>query len=132
METVVPIPKTLSSCGLEGIRPISLTTLWSKILESYLAKFTIDETGKNWKNNQYGGRKDSSTDHLLAEICDRILTNLDKEKKAVVLAGIDFSKSFLRSSYQEIISAYAKLCLSDWGLRTVSYTHLTLPTTPYV
>ena len=43
------------------------------------------------------------------------MTGLEKEK-AVVLAGIDFSKSFSRCSYQQILQAYSKLGLSDWGL----------------
>ena len=35
----------------------------------------------------------------------------------MVLAGIDFSKSFSRCSYQEILLAYKRLGLSDWGLK---------------
>ena len=34
----------------------------------------------------------------------------------VVLTGVDFSKSFSRCSFQEILLAYQRLGLSDWGL----------------
>ena len=105
-ETIIPIPKTISPGSFDDIRPISMTTLWSKILELYVASFTLDETGHNWKNNQYGGRKGSSTDHVLVGLWDKILTGLDSGSKAVVLSGIDFSKSFSRSSHQEILKAY--------------------------
>ena len=115
-ETVIPIPKTISPGTFDDIRPISMTTLWSKILESYVATFTLDETKDNWKNNQYGGRKGASTDHVLVELWDKILSGLDRGAKAVVLAGIDFSKSFSRCSHQEILKAYARLGLSDWGI----------------
>ena len=53
---------------------------------------------------------------MLVEVWDRILRGLE-ENKAVVLAGIDFSKSFSRCSYQQILKSYAKLGLSDWGIR---------------
>ena len=116
IETIVPIPKTISPGSLDDIRPISMTTLWSKMLETYLARFTMEETKDNWSHNQYGGRKGASTDHVLIEVWDRILSGLE-HNKAVVLAGIDFSKSFSRCSYQQILEAYTKLGLSDWGLQ---------------
>lgn len=93
-----------------------MTTFWSKILEGLVARFTLEETGNNWKNDQFGGRKGSSTDHVLVEIWNKILTGLDTGAKAVVLAAIDFSKSFSRCSHQEILKFYQKLGLSDWGI----------------
>ena len=50
-ETVIPIPKSISPGSFDDIRPILMTTLWSKILESYVATFTLEETQSNWKNN---------------------------------------------------------------------------------
>ena len=70
----------------------------------------------HWKIDQFGGRKGSSTDHVLVEIWNKILTGLDRGAKAVVLAVIDFSKSFSRCSHQEILKSYQKLGLSDWGI----------------
>ena len=48
-ETVVPIPKVPTPTGFGNIRPISMTTLWSKIMESYIAGYTLLETGSNWQ-----------------------------------------------------------------------------------
>ena len=45
-------PKTNSPGSMDDIQPISMTPLWSKILETMVAGFTLDETKKNWKNNQ--------------------------------------------------------------------------------
>ena len=42
VETTIPIPKTISPGDFDDIRPISMTTFWSKLLESYVAKFTLD------------------------------------------------------------------------------------------
>ena len=113
VETILPIPKTISPGTFDDIRPMSMTTLWSKILESYVSTFTLDETKNNWKNNQYGGRKVASTDHVLVALWDKILTGLDNGAKSVVLSGIDLAKvSFSRCSHQEILKAYVRLGLS--------------------
>ena len=116
IKTIIPIPKIPTPGGFDDICPISMTTLWSKVLETYVAKFTMEETGKNWKKSQFGGKKGISTDHVLISLWNKILTGLDNGAKAVVLSGIDFGKSFSRCSFQEILKAYARLGLSDWGL----------------
>ena len=113
-ETIIPIPKTLSPGGFDDIRPISMTTLWSKMLESLVAGFTLEESAGKWKRDQFGGRKGSSTDHVLVELWDKVLTGLETGAKAVVLSAIDFSKSFSRCNYQEILKSYKDLGLSDW------------------
>ena len=66
-----------------------------------------------------GGRVGSSTDHVLVEIWNQVLTDLDSPNKrahASVVCGIDFSKSFSRCSYQEVLSAYHKMGASQWLL----------------
>ena len=84
-------------------------------MESFVAGFTLLETKQNWKSNQHGGRKGSSTDHVLIEIWDKILRELDAPKsKAAVICGIDFSKSFSRCSYQLILESYVRLGASQW------------------
>ena len=63
--------------------------------------------------------KGSSTDHVLIESWDRILRALDQssQNKAVVFTALDFSKSFLRCSHQEILSAYREVGASNWLLK---------------
>ena len=78
-------------------------------IKMYIAKFTIEETLPNWNKDQYGGKKGSSTDHVLISLWN-VLTGLDASRgeskaKAVVLTGVDFSKSFSRCSFQEILLA---------------------------
>ena len=114
---MVPIPKISTPLTVNDIRPISMTPLWSKLLESYIASYTLVETRQNWKSNQHGGRKGSSTDHVLIQMWDTILTELDTatdKPRAAVLCGIDFSKSFSRCSYQLILESYVGLGASQW------------------
>ena len=54
METVIPIPKKQTPNSDNDLRPISMSPLWSKILESVVSDLTIQETRKNWKQNQHG------------------------------------------------------------------------------
>ena len=88
METVVPIPKIPTPIGFNDLWAISMSTLWSKLMESYIASYTMLETSKYWKTNQHGGKRGSSTDHVLVKLWDTILTNLDApETLATTLVG---------------------------------------------
>ena len=84
-------------------------------MESNIPGYTLLETRQNWKSTQHGGRSGSSTDHVLIEIWDKILRELDSpSSKAAVICGIDFSKSFSRCSHQLILKSYVKLGASQW------------------
>ena len=102
-EVVLAIPKAQAPKDYNDLRPISMSPLWSKILESIVSDLTLEETKANWKANQHRGIKGSSTDHVLIESWDRILRALDKssKNKAVVFTAVDFSKSFSRCSHHK-------------------------------
>ena len=118
-EIVIAIPKNQTPRDYNDLRPISMSPLWSKLLESIVSEITLQETKKNWKSNQHGGIKGSSTDHILVEAWDRILRALDKSSsnKAVVFTAIYFSKSFSRCSYQQVLQAYVEVGASNWLLK---------------
>ena len=89
-------------------------------MESFIAGYTWIETGNRWKDNQRGGRSGSSTDHVLIKMWNEIHEYLDppssssNRSKAAVMCGIDFSKSFSRCSYQQILKSYKRLNASQW------------------
>ena len=118
-EVVIAIPKIQTPTSYNDLRPISMSSLWSKILESVVAELTLQETKKNWKENQHGGMKGSLTEHVLIEAWDEILSGLDggNDNAAVVFTAIDFSKSFSRCGHQEILEAYKRVGASNWLLR---------------
>ena len=96
-----------------------MTTLWSKVMESYIASYTLLETKSNWKQNQHGGKQGLSTDHVLIQFWDSILSDLDTSSNraaASVLSVIDFSKSFSRCLFQTILQFYKQLGSSQWIL----------------
>ena len=114
-EVVIAIPKKQTPTEYNDLRPISMSPLWSKILESIVSEITLKETSKNWKSDQHGRIKGSSTNHVLIEAWDRILRALNKssDNKAVVFMAFDFSKSFS----QEILQAYKDVGASNWLLK---------------
>ena len=72
-DTISVIPKVQTPTSYNDLRPISMSTLWSKVLESIVSELTIKETGDYWKTNQFGRIKGSSTEHVLIESWDKIL-----------------------------------------------------------
>ena len=93
-----------------------MSPLWSKILETIVAEFTVEETANNWKPNQHGGVKGSWTNHVLVEAWDRILRGVDRwqDNKALVLTALEFSKSFSRCSHKQILDSYKEVNASQW------------------
>ena len=93
-----------------------MTPIWSKVVEGFIANFTLIETKGAWKHNQHGGRKGSSIDDVLVKLWERSMKALEptKDSRGVVLCGVDFSKPFSRCSYQQILVAYQKLGAPLW------------------
>ena len=93
-----------------------MTPIWSKIMESFVAGYTLIETKKHWKINQHGGKKGSGVDHVLIKMWNTTLKALEPNggQRSVVMCGVDFSKSFSRCSFQEILLAYKRLKAPQW------------------
>ena len=60
------------------LRNISCTMLPSKIYESYVLNWLSTEVA--CKPNQYGGVKDCSVAHLLVDLWDEVMWNLEDER----------------------------------------------------
>ena len=113
---MIAIPKTQTPTSYNDLRPISMSPLWSKILETVVAEITLKETSANWNRNQHGGIKGSSTEHVLIETWDKILRSLDRpgENRGILFTALDFSKSFSRCSHVQILEAYKRVGASNW------------------
>ena len=60
------------------------------------------------KYNQFGGIKKTGTVHFLIEAYQKIIDSLEKEKTAVSMISIDFSKAFNRMSHNVCINELAE------------------------
>ena len=94
---VIPLPKTSSVKSAEDdLRPISLTTVLSKILENYICTWLWPYISECTDPNQYGCIKNSSTTHALIRLVNNWLKATDSPGNIVRSCMIDFSKAFDR------------------------------------
>ena len=91
---------------LGDLRNISCTMLPSKIYESYVLNWLALEV--TCKSNQYGGVKGCSVSHLLVDLWDEALWNLEDERAATLITSIDYAKAFNRLSFQHCLRAFAR------------------------
>ena len=91
---VTPIPKIDHPSAIEtDIRPISLTSTLSKILESFVGQWVLECVSGQIDKNQFGGIKGKSTTHALVHMLHLWHRALD-ECKQVQILFIDYAKAF--------------------------------------
>lgn len=95
LSIVVPIRKKQSSIKINDLRPISLLSVFSKILEKLMkARLVRYLDNLNFLNkNQFGFRKGKSTEDALLMVTEIIYRGLNCGKKTTGLF-IDFQKAF--------------------------------------
>ena len=104
IEHVTLIPKKHAPSSFADLRNISCTSFFSKCFETFVLKWVMEEV--SLKNNQYGGVKGCSTNHMLLEIWQKICNNAEDYRTATVLTAIDYSKAFNRLSFQECLASF--------------------------
>ena len=89
---VIPVPKVNSPNTIEkDVRPISLTPITSKTLESIILNMVNENIEED---NQFGGMGGASTTDALFEMIHRWSEATDKLDHYVRVALLDFSKAF--------------------------------------
>ena len=117
-EFVTIIPKTRTPTEIGHLRNISCTMLASKIYESYVLTWALEQV--KLKNNQFGGAKGCSTTHLIISIWQKILSDLEDCREATLLTAIDYAKAFNRMQFQECLKSFARHGASRELIRLVS------------
>ena len=100
------------------LRNISCTMLPSKIYESFVLNWLSTEV--HCKNNQYGGIKGCGVAHLLVDMWDDVLHNLEDARAATMLTAIDYAKAFNRLSFQHCLEAFARKGASTEMIRILA------------
>ena len=79
---VIPIHKGDSKTDVNNYRPISLLSIFDKIIENliHIRLYQFLENNKILYNNQYGFRKNSSTTHALLKITEQIRESIENKK----------------------------------------------------
>ena len=105
-ERVTIIPKCRVVTEINKLRNISCTMLASKVYETFVLGWALEEV--SLKKNQYGGTKGSSAAHMLIEIWNEVLEDLDDCRASVLLTAINYQKAFNRMSFQECLCSFAR------------------------
>ena len=118
VEHVTLIPKKSSPTSFADLRNISCTSFFSKVMETFLLQWTMDEV--KLKSNQFGGTKGCSTNHMLLNIWQDICSNLEDHRSATVLTSIDYAKAFNRLSFQRCLEAFKNKGASSSVIRLLA------------
>ena len=114
---IIPIFKKDDPSQISNYRPISLLPGISKVLEKIIYKrlymFLINN--KILIPNQYGFRKNHSTDYALINLCDKIVNALSN-KEHMIGIFLDLSKAFDTINHQILLYK-----LKTYGIRGIAY-----------
>ena len=114
---VVPIPKLNPPKSIQSdLRPISLTSILSKHLESFIGNWILEAIAQKMDVYQYGGLKGLSTTHALIDMIHHWHTMIHK-RDTVRIMFIDYSKAFDTVNHNTLIDKFRKLDIHPLLLR---------------
>ena len=114
---VIPIFKKGDPHTFSNYRPITLLPCFSKILEKLIYTRLLNHIKKHnlLNDSQYGFRNNSSCDHALIDLHDRILKNLNNRLHTIGIF-LDLSKAFDVINHEFLLSK-----LTYFGIRGIAW-----------
>ena len=91
---ITPFKKKNGKSGFDGVRPITLTSIFSKLYEGFLADWLKEKILPLTDLKQFGNLKSTSTSHYLVSLIDHIGKILEKPNSWLNLIFIDLQKAF--------------------------------------
>ena len=93
----------------DELRPISLTSSLSKILEDFVVQWMIEDVQDKVDPKQFRCLKGSSTTVNLIDMIDNWLNSLDAQSHYLRICFIDFKKAFNRIDHNILVSKLLSL-----------------------
>ena len=114
---VVPVPKVHPPRSIESdLRPISLTPILAKQLESFVGEWLLEEIGEKLDLEQFGATKGLSTTDALIDITHHWHIAIhDRDDVRVLL--LDYSKAFDLVDHNILVEKFASLGIHEILLR---------------
>ena len=106
---MTPIPKVSLVTSEDELRPISLTSSLSKILEDFVVQWMIEDVQDKIDPKQFRCLKGSSTTVNLIDMIDNWLNSLDAQSHYLRICFIDFKKAFDRIDHNILVSKLLSL-----------------------
>ena len=92
ISNVCTVPKTTPCNRVEELRPISLTSVLSKVQESYAVEWILEYVQEEISVSQFGGLAGSSVVLALVYLVHNWYKNMDSMGKVVRVSLLDFVK----------------------------------------
>ena len=107
---VVPVPKKGDPTNPSNYRPISITSILCKVMETLFCKHLLEflENNNLINDRQYDFRKARSTGDMLAYVTELWSSTLDKGGEFPIIS-LDISKAFDRVWHKALISKMSNL-----------------------
>jgi hypothetical protein len=99
---VTPVPKKYTNLTFASVRPLTLTSVFSKLYEGFLSDCLKVQIYPRVDVRQFGNLRKTSTAHYLVHLVHTIKSNLEKPNVWLNLALIDFQKAFDLVDYTTI------------------------------
>ena len=117
---MTPIGKVSQPETEDDLRPIALTSFFSKVMEQFVVMWLLNVIGDKLDIRQYGGSKGNSVSHYLIEMINFILFNQHNPEPTSILAClVDFSKAFNRQDHSILITKLSDMGVPSWLLKIV-------------
>ncbi|KAI8481124.1 hypothetical protein Bbelb_411380 [Branchiostoma belcheri] len=114
---VIPVPKEQPG-DLDKIRPVSLTSLFAKVVEGSVLSWLLRDILPMVDTRQFGNLRGISTAHCLIEIMDFFYKGSERKQSVSSLVLTDFSKAFDRvchtTAITKLIQMGARSSLLPW------------------
>ena len=111
LEWVTPAPKISHPKDISDLRKISSTSDYSKVYESFLKDWIMEDVSQNIDIGQFGGQSGLGTEHMIVCLVDRILQLLDRhpDRSAVIMTCLDWSAAFDRQDPTLAVKKFIQL-----------------------
>ena len=91
--TVRGVPKVSRCLTADQLRPISLTSILSKLEESYVMEWIYDDIKSKITGEQFGGLPASSAILVLVSLANKWFSAMEEKCKVVGIIFLDFRKA---------------------------------------
>ena len=108
IEATSMLPKKKIIESAKDLRPIAITVVFSKILESIIRCWILSDIKDNLHLEQYGGIQGVGTNHYLCSLFHDILSIAETGKVGVLLT-FDYSSAFNAMEHTSVVEAAASL-----------------------
>ena len=110
-EWVTPVPKISHPKDISHLRKVAGTSDYSKVFESFLKDWIMEDVSMNIDIGQFGGQPGIGTEHLIVCLLDRILKLLDRypDRSAIIMSCLDWSAAFDRQDPTLAVMKFIKL-----------------------